>query len=114
MSYSLENARFQWESAAERIRGRAGDSGGHTGAIAGGRGADRVIEAVREGLRRRLGSGFSAEQLADLYGQGTDWCQELAMEVSDAPFAPQDAIDAAFWEHLRLARDFSGGVAGAG
>jgi hypothetical protein len=72
--------------------------------------ADRVIEVVREELRRRIGATFTAAELADLYGRGTDWCLQVAIDV--APAAEGDAqslADAAFWLHLRGATDFAGG-----
>jgi len=100
----LENARFQWESGAERTRAAAAED-----AVAG-RETERIVSAVREELRRRLGTGFSAEQLAALYGEGTDWCLALAIGLAGGYADPHDAVDAAFWDHLRLARDFAGGV----
>jgi hypothetical protein len=102
MGYPLENALFQWEQgwrelqAVEDPRER--------------RLADRVVESVREELRRRIGPTFSAAALADLYGEGTDWCQQVAIDV--APGTQPDAqslADAAFWLYLRGATDFAGG-----
>jgi hypothetical protein len=48
-------------------------------------------------------------ELADCYGQGTDWCLRLAAEVAPklAPRA-QSLADAAFWLHLRVATDYAG------
>jgi hypothetical protein len=72
--------------------------------------ADRMIDAIRVELRRRIGVSFSAEELADLYGTGTDWCLQVAIDV--APAAEGDAqslADAAFWLYLRGASDFAGG-----
>lgn len=102
MSYPLENALFQWEQgwrelqAVEDPRER--------------RLAERLVEAVRDELRRRIGATFSAAELADLYGEGTDWCQQVAIDV--APGAQPDAqslADAAFWLYLRGAADFAAG-----
>jgi hypothetical protein len=102
MGYPLANALYQWEEgyralqAIEDPRSR--------------RLADRVVDAVREELRRRIGPTFSADELADLYGRGTDWCQQVAIDV--APTAEGDAqslADAAFWLYLRGAGDFAGG-----
>jgi hypothetical protein len=102
MSYPLENALFQWESgrgALEEIddpRRR--------------RMADRVIDSIREELRRRIGPTFSAAELADLYGQGTDWAQQIAIDVAPAiESESQSLADAAFWLYLRGATDFAGG-----
>ena len=34
------------------------------------------VDAVRDELRRRIGPTFTASELADLYGAGTDWALE--------------------------------------
>jgi hypothetical protein len=102
VSYPVENALFQWEEgwrglqAIDEPRAR--------------RLADRVVDAVREELRRRIGPTFTAAELADLYGRGTDWCQQVAIDVAPGIEAnPQSLADAAFWLYLRSARDFAGG-----
>jgi hypothetical protein len=102
VSYPLENAFFQWEQgwrelqAIDDLRAR--------------RLADRVIGAIRDELRRRIGPTFSAAELADLYGEGTDWCQQVALDVAPAAEADaQSLADAAFWLYLRGASDFAGG-----
>jgi hypothetical protein len=102
VSYPVENALFQWEEgwrvlrAIDEPRAR--------------RAADRVVEAVQEELRRRIGPTFTAAELADLYGRGTDWCQQVAIDVAPGiETDPQSLADAAFWLYLRGARDFAGG-----
>lgn len=102
MPYPLENALFQWEEgwralqALEDARER--------------RLADRVIGAIRDELRRRIGPTFSAAELADLYGAGTDWCLQIAIDVAPAVEGDaQSLADAAFWLYLRGAGDFAGG-----
>ena len=102
MSYPLENAIYQWEDgyralqAIEDPRER--------------RLADRVLRAIADELRRRIGPTFSAAELADLYGAGTDWCQEVAGDVAPAMTdEAQTLADAAFWIYLRSAIDFAGG-----
>lgn len=101
--YSLENARFQWEEGWRRLRE-------YQDSPAARRAGDRVVEAVREQLRRRLGSSFDAEELAAAYGGSHSWVDDLAYEHGEGLVDAQAAVDAAFWEHLRLARDFAGGV----
>lgn len=103
MSYSLENARFQWEEGFRRLRQETEDA-------AARRAGDRIVAGVREELRRRLGSSFEAADLAALYGSGGDWASEIAYEQGEGLVDAQAAIDAAYWEHLRLARDFAGGI----
>jgi hypothetical protein len=102
MSYPLENALFQWEEGWRVLQGLSDPSAR--------RRADRVVEAVREELRRRIGPTFTAAELAELYGRGTDWCQRVVLDVApDLEADPQSLADAAFWLYLRGARDFAGG-----
>lgn len=103
MSYSLENARFQWEEGRRRLEELRSEP-------AARRAGDRIVAAVREELRRRLGSSFYAADLAALYGAGGDWASDIGYELGEGLDDVQAAIDAAYWEHLRLARDFAGGI----
>lgn len=99
LSYPLENALFNWEAGIERLRSLERE-----GSLRG----DRVTIPVREELRRRLGATFTAGELADLYGAGTDWVLQLpGIDPSQADL--QEMIDAAFWLHLQAAGDFAGG-----
>ncbi len=101
MSYPLENALFQWEDGWRRVQGLRDEPGAS-------RGADRALEAIADELRRRIGPTFTADELAALYGEGTEWCSALVLDVG-ASAEPQDLADAAFWLYLRGARDYSGG-----
>lgn len=101
MSYPLENALFQWEEGYRALQQRREEPGG-------GRGNDRALGALADELRRRIGPTFTAEELAQLYAEGTDWCSQVVLEVG-ATAEPQELADAAFWLYLRGARDFSGG-----
>jgi hypothetical protein len=102
MAYPLENALFQWEEGRRALQ--AIDEPRRR------RLADRVVEAIREELRRRIGPTFTAAELADLYGQGTDWAQQVAIDVAPAiESESQQLADAAFWLYLRGATDFAGG-----
>lgn len=71
----------------------------------------RVEEAILAELRRRLGGAFSADELVDLYEDGTGWCLDLAARV--APRAPWSwdarVADAAFARYVRSAHDYAGG-----
>ncbi len=105
MPYPLDNALFQWEEGAGRLRELDSDP-------RAARNAGRAVSAIREELRRRIGPTFSAQELADLYGRGTDWCLEAARQA--APMAavdldPQAVVDGAFFTYLRGAYDYSGG-----
>src|SRR3954451_5472628 len=106
MPYPLDNALFQWEEGAGRLRDL------ETSDSRASRDARRAGEAIREDPRRRIGPTFSAQELANLYGRGTDWCLEAARQA--APMAavdldPQAIVDGAFFQYLRGAYDYSGG-----
>lgn len=102
MGYPLENALFQWEEGWRDLRSLTDPRSRRL--------ADRVVEAIREELRRRIGPTFTAAELADLYGRGTDWCQQVAIDVAPAIEADAQSLgDAAFWLYLRGATDFAGG-----
>lgn len=101
-SYPLANAMYQWEEGARELA--AIDDPRER------RLADRVVEAIRDELRRRIGPTFSAAELADLYGQGTDWALRVTGDVAPAlEGRAQTLADAAFWRYLRGATDFAGG-----
>ncbi|MCO5315645.1 MAG: hypothetical protein M9938_05735 [Solirubrobacterales bacterium] len=99
MSYPLENALFAWESGIESLRSLERD-----GTLRG----DAVTVPVRNELRRRLGATFTAAELADLYGSGTDWVLQLP-GIDPGLADLQELVDAAFWLHLQAAADFAGG-----
>jgi len=102
MAYPLDNALFQWESGKRRLE--------EISEPRERRMADRVVDAIREELRRRIGPTFSAGELAELYGKGTDWCQQVAIDVAPAMEGEAQSLgDAAFWLYLRGATDFAGG-----
>lgn len=102
MAYPLDNALFQWESGKRRLDEIADPRQRRL--------ADRVVDAIREELRRRIGPTFGAEELAALYGEGTDWCQQVAIDVAPAMEEEAQSLgDAAFWLYLRGATDFAGG-----
>ncbi len=103
MDYPLENALFQWEEGRRALDSLATDPRAR-------RLADRVVGAIDDELRRRIGPTFSAAELAELYGRGTDWCLQVAIDVAPAMEADAQALaDAAFWRYLRGATDFAGG-----
>ena len=74
---------------------------------------ERVTDELVDELRRRLGGPFSAQELADLYGElGTDWAFAVATRV--APDNPRawdlpTVAGAAFARYLREATDYAGG-----
>ena len=102
MAYPLENALFQWEEGWRELQAITDPRARRL--------ADRVVDAVREELRRRIGPTFTAAELAELYGRGTDWSLQVAIDVAPAAEgSAQSLADAAFWTYLRGATDFAGG-----
>jgi hypothetical protein len=75
---------------------------------------ERVIDAVVDELRRRVGGTFTTEELARFYGEaGTDWIFDLAVRA--APGTPEawdlaTVAGAAFARYLREASDYAGGA----
>lgn len=74
---------------------------------------ERVVDALVDELRRRVGWSYRADELAERYlRDGTDWCLEVA--VSAAPTLPDawdlpTVVGAAFARMLRGAEDYGGG-----
>jgi hypothetical protein len=95
----LEYARLQWHDGERRLRELPPD---------GRRAFDRVLERLVAELRRRLGSSFTAQELADLYDHSNAWTMPLAIETAPAePVAwEQWVADAAFNRYLRDASDW--------
>lgn len=99
MSYAIDNARFQWEDGERRLR--QADEATRSD-------LERAVYAVQDELRRRLGSTFSIEELANLYGSGTDWADDIAQRTR-AGSDSAAVVDAAFGQYAREASDFAGG-----
>ena len=100
---AYENAVDQWRQGERRLRGAPADRRPQL---------ERVTEALVTELRRRLGGRFSADELAELYYRGTDWCAREAMRIAPSdPWAwePGVVADAAFARYLREAADYAGG-----
>jgi hypothetical protein len=91
VSYALENALFQWEEAERSIRMTEMPERTRL---------ERAASRVLDGLRQRLGSEFTIQELSDLYGSQPDWTPDAV---------PAVAIDAAFARYAREASDFGGG-----
>jgi hypothetical protein len=105
MPYPLDNALFQWEEGAVRLRElMANPRSARTASVA--------VEAIREELRRRIGPTFTAQELAELYARGTDWALDAARRAApmDAvDLDPQAIVDGSFQLYLRGAKDYRGG-----
>jgi hypothetical protein len=94
VAYPVDLALDQWRHGERRIVGEP--------ALADA--ADAVLAEVR----RRLGGGFTIAELADLYGDGTDWAVEVANRHASGTGLVY-AVDAAFARYARQASDYAGG-----
>jgi hypothetical protein len=101
MGYALENALFQWREGERRVAGTSEPARADL---------ERAVEAVVDELRKRLGSSFVLDELADLYGEGTDWATELATRRAAGTDAAS-VVDAAFARYAREASNYAGGRA---
>jgi hypothetical protein len=73
---------------------------------------ERVVERIFAELRRRLGSVFLADELVELYEDGTAWAQDIAVAAApDHPWAwdARTVVDGAFARYVREAADYAGG-----
>ncbi len=74
---------------------------------------ERVVQALVDELRRRLGGVFTTDELARLYlSEGTDWCFDIATRVAPSNPAAWDISTvgaAAFSRYVRRASDYGGG-----
>jgi hypothetical protein len=105
IGYPIDSALYQWEEGHRRLRELSSDP-----RLAAR--LNRAVEAIRDELRRRIGPTFSAGELADLYGEGTDWCLEAARWAAPeeaSELDPQAIIDGTFYLYLRGATDWAGG-----
>jgi hypothetical protein len=99
MAYALENALFQWRDGDRRLAETPEPARADL---------DRAAYVVIEELRKRLGSTFLLEELADLYNRGTDWATELAARHA-AGTDSAAVVDAAFARYARESSNFAGG-----
>jgi hypothetical protein len=99
----FENAYYQWQRGERKLREAPEERR---------KLLERIINTLVAELRRRLGGRFQAQELVELYVNGTSWCLEVAM--AGAPHDPWAwdsslVVDAAFGRYLREAADYAGG-----
>jgi hypothetical protein len=99
VAYTIENALFQWEEGEARLRDAEPRQA---------RDLERAARIVVEELRRRLGGAFTLGELADLYGDGTDWVRDEVQRRFD-DVQTSTAVDAGFGRYARRATDYAGG-----
>jgi|SRR3954469_16574941 hypothetical protein len=96
---------FQWEEGYQRLQDARSDPALY-------RALGRLVVAVEDELRRRLGSTFTVAELTGLYRQGTDWALDIAMARNPDDSRLWDlsiGADAAFYLYMREAADYAGG-----
>jgi hypothetical protein len=99
MPYAVENALYQWQEGERRLR-EAPDLEQAD--------LERAAGIVLDELRRRLGSRFLLDELANYYSGGTDWAEELAIRYAAGSDATA-VVDAAFARYARESSNFAGG-----
>ncbi len=79
---------------------------------------ERVVDALVDELRRRMGGTFTTDELASLYlRDGIDWCFDIALRVAPSEPAAWDVGvvgNAAYARYVRRASDYGGGRRYAG
>lgn len=97
---AIAAARFQWEDGLARLSETA-----PPGVV---RARRRIVEAVHEELRRRVGLTFSTAELVTVYDGASSWYLDLAARVAprepDA-WEPSATLDGAFALYARQASD---------
>ncbi len=105
MEAGLQTAVFQWEEGYARVQATRSDPARH-------RALARVVAAVQDELRKRLGSRFAVSELVALYRESGDSLTDLgiaAVPVDEDLTDVSAAGDAAFYLYMREAWDFAGG-----
>jgi hypothetical protein len=100
---NVELVRQQWEEGHRRLRDlvrRPGDE-------------ERLhaqVDVLLDQLRRRVGSTFTLQELADAYGAADRWAHDALSEEAAFPgwaATAATALDASFHLYSRGARDYS-------
>jgi hypothetical protein len=104
MRLSVENVVLEWEDGFRKLESAREDPATY-------RALGKVVTAIQDELRKRLGSAFSVEELASLYREA-DWGLEVAIDTMPDDRRLWDSstvVDAAFYLYMREAADFAGG-----
>jgi hypothetical protein len=98
----VELARQQWDDGRRRVE-RAQPGSAESRRLATG------VDLVVAELRRRLGSTYTLEQLADAYVDASEWARDVLFDAreEDAPLPDTTTVlDAAFQQYARGAIDY--------
>jgi hypothetical protein len=99
VAYAVESALDQWHDGDRRIARTPEPARADL---------DLAVADVVAELRKRLGSRFLLEELADLYETGTDWATAIAWRQAAGTDAAA-VVDAAFARYAREASNYAGG-----
>lgn len=99
----VDTARFAWEDGAARMAQPASP-----GVV---RARRRIVTAVHDELRRRVGVTFTLRELVGAYDAASSWYLDLAVRTAprepDA-WDPAVTLDGAFADYARTATDARG------
>ena len=105
METPVETAVLQWEDGYRRLREAQSDRAAYQT-------LGRIVVAVENELRKRLGSSFSIAELASLYRESPDFGLDVAIQAAPERsdlWESSTVVDAAFYLYMREAADFGGG-----
>jgi cytochrome c551/c552 len=97
---AVETARFAWEGGVARLA--------EPPAPAVARARARLVDAVHEELRRRVGATFTLRELAAAYADASGWYLDLAARTAPRQpeaWEPAVTLDGAFGLYARQATD---------
>ena len=97
---AIAAARFQWEDGLARLAEPA------PAAVA--RARRRIVQAVHDELRRRVGLTFTTARLVEVYDDASSWYLDLAARIAPREpeaWEPAATLDGAFATYARQASD---------
>jgi hypothetical protein len=103
MRAATEVAMIAWVEGARRLEEREAELPSARRAV-----LDQVVRELVDELRRRVGSTFTIDQLAEAYEEAAAWCLDIAQRTTGETWAHDLSIvqDAAFARFARNATDF--------
>lgn len=90
-----ESARQEWEEGYRRLQAESADRARYVRLL-------EQVDAVRDGLRRRVGQTFTEAELARAYLEADDWIRETVADPRSVPLVGA----AAFHLYSRGATDY--------
>ena len=103
MRATTEVAILTWEEGARRLKEREAELTAARRAV-----LDDVVREIVDELRRRVGSVYSMDELAEAYEDAAAWCLDVAQRTTGQTWAHDLSIvqDAAFARFARNATDY--------